>query len=89
MSSDESTDNDEEDSNGLVKRGERGVHNLYIMPPEDGAMTNEDSGEDDNVGISNLPASQLTASVTIGASEVEDSTKEMLKRKENARRGQR
>lgn len=56
LSSDKNADSNEDDSNGLVKKSEGKVHNLHIMPPNDGAVTDEDSGEEDHVDISNLPA---------------------------------
>ena len=81
MSSNGSAVSDEEDFDGLVKISESGVHTLYTMPSKDGAMADEDSGEEDNMGISNLPASQLTASATIGSAETEDNTHENVETK--------
>ncbi|KAK3884257.1 hypothetical protein Pcinc_011468 [Petrolisthes cinctipes] len=86
MSSDENAYSDEDDSNGLVKKSEGKVHNLYIMPPDDGAMTDEDLGEEDNVDISNLPATQLTYFAMIGSSEVQDSVDENVEIQEECQK---
>ncbi|XP_045109694.1 piggyBac transposable element-derived protein 3-like [Portunus trituberculatus] len=57
--SDESEISDEDESTGMVKQTE--THDVYIMPANDGAMTDEDSGEEESVDISNLPGTQLIA----------------------------
>ncbi len=52
--SDESEVSDEDDeSSEMVKQTE--AHDLYIMPANDGAVTDEYSGEEESVDISNLP----------------------------------
>ncbi|KAK3873842.1 hypothetical protein Pcinc_021173 [Petrolisthes cinctipes] len=52
----------------------------------DGAMTDEDSGEEDNVDISNLPATQLTSFAIIGSSEVQDSVDENVEMQEECQK---
>lgn len=41
--------------------------NIYILPPENanGKITDEDSGEEDNVDLNNLPGGQLRAQVEV------------------------
>ncbi len=51
---DESESSDENEYSGIVKPTE--AHDLYIMPANDGAVTDEDSGEEENVDICNLSA---------------------------------
>ncbi len=60
---DESEVSDENDeSSEMVKQTE--AHDLYIVPANDCAVTDEYSGEE-SVDISNLPGTQLTAFTVI------------------------
>ncbi|MPC14254.1 hypothetical protein E2C01_007016 [Portunus trituberculatus] len=68
--SDESEFSDEDEPSGMVKQME--LHGLHIMPANDGSVTDEDSGEEESVDISNLPATQLTAFAVIESSESQD-----------------
>ncbi len=54
-------ENDE--SSEMVKQTE--AHDLYIMPANDGAVTDKDYGEEESVDISYLPSTQLTAFAVI------------------------
>ncbi len=64
--SEESEVSDYDESSEMVKQTE--AHDLYIMPANDGAVTDEYSGEEESVDISNLPATQLTAFTVIESS---------------------
>ena len=73
LTSNKNADSDEDESNGLGKQSEVQVQILYIMPPNDGAVTDEDSGEEDHVHTSNASSTQLTALAVIGSSQLQDS----------------
>ncbi len=70
----ESEGSDEDESSEMTKQSE--TQDLYIMPADDGAVTDEDSGEEDHVDISNLPSTQLTAfaSINFKSSQLQDDT---------------
>ncbi len=42
------------------------------MPADDGAVTDEDSGEEDHMDISNLPSTQLTAFAVMESLQLQD-----------------
>ncbi len=68
----ESEGSDEDESSEVTKQSE--TQDLYIMPADDGAVTDEDCGEEDHVDISNLPSTQLTAFASIKSSQLQDDT---------------
>ncbi len=68
----ESEDSDEDDSSEMAKQSATQDH--YIMPADYGAVTDEDSGEEDHVDISNLPSTQLTAFAVVKSSQLQDDT---------------
>ncbi len=72
--SDESETSDEDESIGMVKQTE--THDVYIMPANDGAVTDEDSGEEESVDISNLPGTQLTAFAVLDSTVSQDEVDE-------------
>ncbi len=76
--SDESEISDENESSGMVKQTE--THDVHIMPANDGAVTDEDSGEEENVDISNLPGTQLTAFAVLDSSVSQDDADENVER---------
>ncbi len=69
--SSESEGSDEDESSEITKQSE--TQDLYIMPADDGA-TDEGSGEEDHVDISNLPSTQLTAFASIKSFQLQDDT---------------
>ncbi len=80
--SDESEVSDEDDeSSEMVKQTE--AHDLYITPANDGAVTDEDSGNKESMDIYNLPATQLTAFAVIGSSGSQDDADEGVERQES------
>lgn len=60
--SDESNDDYDEQTNMLVSTKEVSV---YISPPDNGSITDEDSGDEDTVTLANLPGNQMTAAAEI------------------------
>ena len=73
--SDETSDENEEQMNVIVSTKQIAV---YISPPDNGGITDEDSGGEDTVTLANLPGNQITAAAlrllrklhTIGAFKV-------------------
>ena len=63
--SDEASDENEEQTNVIVSTKQIAV---YISPPDNGGITDEDSGDEDTVTLANLPGNQITA-----AAEIKDS----------------
>ena len=63
--SDEASDENEEQMNVIVSTKQIAVH---ISPPDNGGITDEDSGDEDTVTLANLPGNQITA-----AAEIKDS----------------
>ena len=55
--SDKSEIGDEYEFSRMVKQTQ--TQDPYIMPANDGAVTDKDSSEEENVDISNLPTTQL------------------------------
>ncbi len=53
------------------------------MPANDGAVTDEDSGEEESKDISNLPATQLTTFAVIAPSGSQDDADEDVERQES------
>ena len=60
MESDQSSDESDawEECNQQIKQKPHGIE-VFINPLDDGAVTAEDSGDGDNVEMSNLPGNQL------------------------------
>ena len=60
MESDQSSDESDawEECNQQIKQQPHGIE-VFINPLDDGAVTAEDSGDGDNVEMSNLPGNQL------------------------------
>ncbi len=56
------------------------------MPADDGAMTDEDSGEENHVDISNIPSTQLTAFASIKSSQLQDDTNEGVMKQEKRKK---
>ena len=63
--SDEASDENEEQMNVIVSTKQIAV---YISPPDNGGITDEDSGDEDTVTLANLPGNQIR-----GAAEIKDS----------------
>ncbi len=80
----ESEDSDEDESSEVVKQSE--TQDIYIMPADDGAVTDEDSGEEDHVDISNLPSTQLTAFAVIQSSQLQDDTDKGVMKQEKQKK---
>ena len=60
--SDEASDENEEQMNVIVSTKQIAV---YISPPDNGGITDEDSGDEDTVTLANLPGNQITAAAEI------------------------
>ncbi len=75
----ESEDSDEDESSEMAKQSE--TQDIYIMPADDGAVTDEDSDEE-HVDISNLPSTPLIAFAVIKSSQLQDDTNEGVMRQE-------
>ena len=60
--SDEASDENEEQMNVIVSTKQIAV---YISPPDNGGITDEDSGDEDTVTLANLSGNQITAAVEI------------------------
>ncbi len=80
----ESEDSDEDESSEGSKQSE--TQDIYIMPADDGAVTDEDSGEEDHVDISNLPSTQLTAFAVIQSSQLQDDTDKGVMKQEKQKK---
>ncbi len=80
----ESEDSDEDESSEVAEKNE--TQDIYIMPADDGAVTDEDSGEEDHVDISNLPGTQLTAFAVIKSSQLQDETDKGIMRQEKQKK---
>ena len=63
--SDEASDENEEQMTVIVRTKQIAV---YISQPDNGGITDEDSGDEDTVTLANLPGNQITA-----AAEIKDS----------------
>ncbi len=62
----------------MVKQTE--THDIYVMPENYGAETDEDSAEEESVHVSDLPGTQLTAFAVLGSSESQDDADENVER---------
>ena len=60
--SDESNDENDEQTNVVVSTKEITV---FISPPDNGGLTDEDSGDEDTVTLANLPGNQIMAAAEI------------------------
>ena len=63
--SDKASDENEEQMNVIVSTKQIAV---YISPPDNGGITDEDSGDEDTITLANLPGNQI-----IAAAEIKDS----------------
>ena len=60
--SDEASDENEEQMNVIVSTKQIAV---YIFPPDNEGITDEDSGDEDTVALANLPGNQIIATAEI------------------------
>ena len=63
--SDEASDENKKQMNVIVSTKQIAV---YISPPDNGGITDEDSGDEDKVTLANLPGNQITAAAEINDS---------------------
>ncbi len=81
MSDESEVRHEDDESSEIIKKTE--PHDLYIMPVNDGAVTDENSGKEESMDISNLPATQLTAFAEIESSGPQDGADEAVERQES------
>ncbi len=69
-----------------VKWQKREAQDHFNVHADGGAVTDEDSGEEDHVDVSTLPSTQLTVFASIKSSQLQDDTDKGVTRQENRRR---
>ena len=75
---------DSEEHSDTEENPEKGVVNVFISPAENGNETDEDSGDEEDVCLSNLPGKQLRSNATKTRERLED-CESPKKRSSNAR----